>query len=70
MESATQFLDEKGYTFPVYFDTELDAAMAYGVNVLPVSFFVDQEGYLVAWTQGAMSADSIQKGINMLLETL
>ena len=70
MESATQLLDEKGYTFPVYFDTEIDAAMAYGVNVLPVSFFVDQEGYLVAWTQGAMTADSIQKGINMLLETL
>lgn len=70
MESATQFLDEKGYTLPVYFDTQIDAAKAYGVNVVPVSFFVDKDGYLVAWTQGAMSADSIQKGINMLLETL
>lgn len=69
-ESAGEFLDEQGYTFPAYFDTDMDAAGAYGVNAIPVTYLVDAEGYLVAWTQGAMSEESVQKAVNLLLDTL
>lgn len=68
VESATEFLEEQGYTFPVYFDTDIDAARAYGVNAVPVTFFLDAEGYGIAWAQGAMSADMVQQGVDMLLE--
>ena len=68
VESASAFIKEKGYTFPVYYDTDIDAAMKYGVSAVPVSYFIDAEGYFVAWAQGALSSDMLQQGIDMILE--
>ena len=67
VESASAFIEEKGYTFPVYYDTDIDAAMKYGVSAVPVSYFLDAEGNFVAWAQGALSADMLQQGMDMLL---
>ncbi len=67
VESASAFIAEKGYTFPVYYDTDIDAAMKYGVNAVPVSYFIDAEGRFVAWAQGALTADMLQQGMDMLL---
>ena len=67
VESASAFIAEKGYTFPVYYDTDIDAAMHYGVSAVPVSYFIDAEGRFVAWAQGAMDADMLQQGMDMLL---
>ena len=67
VESASAFIAEKGYTFPVYYDTDIDAAMKYGVSAVPVSYFIDDEGYFVAWAQGALSADMLQQGMDLLL---
>ena len=67
VESASAFIAEKGYTFPVYYDTDIDAAVKYGVSAVPVSYFIDAEGYFVAWAQGALTADMLQQGMDMLL---
>ena len=67
VETASAFITEKGYTFPVYYDTDIDAAMKYGVSAVPVSYFIDAEGYFVAWAQGALTADMLQQGMDMLL---
>ena len=68
VESAWSFISSKGYTFPVYYDTEASAAMAYGVRAVPVTYFIDAQGNLVTWGQGAMSGETLQKGIDLLLE--
>ena len=68
VESASAFITDKGYTFPVYYDTDIDAAAKYGVNAVPVSYFIDAEGYFVAWAQGALTADMLQQGMEMLLK--
>ena len=67
VESASAFIAEKGYTVPVYYDTDIDAAMKYGVSAVPVSYFIDAEGRFVAWAQGALTADMLQQGMDMLL---
>jgi thiol-disulfide isomerase/thioredoxin len=67
VESASAFIEEKGYTFPVYYDTDIDAAMKYSVSAVPVSYFIDAEGRFVAWAQGAMDADMLQQGMDMVL---
>lgn len=67
VESASAFIAEKGYTFPVYYDTDIDAAMHYGVTAVPVTYFIDAEGRFVAWAQGAMDADMLQQAMDMLL---
>ena len=67
VETASKFIDEQGYTFPIYFDSDLDAAAAYGVNAVPVSYFLDAEGNFVVWAQGALTADMLQQGVDLLL---
>ena len=67
VESASGFVAEQGYTFPVYYDTDVDAAMVYGVSAVPVSYFIDAQGYAQAWAQGALSQDMLQQGVDLLL---
>ena len=67
VETASKFIADAGYQFPVYFDTEYSGAIAYGVNAVPVTYFIDAEGNFVAWQQGVLSADNLQIGIEMLL---
>ena len=69
VESASAFIAEQGYTFPVYYDTDIDAAMVYGVSAVPVSYFIDAEGNFEAWAQGALSADMLQEGVDRLLNS-
>ena len=66
VQSAQDFITRAGYTFPVYFDTDYSAAIAYGVSAIPMTFFIDADGYPVAYAQGAMSADMLQTGIDMI----
>ncbi len=67
VESASGFIARQGYTFPVYYDTNYSAAMAYGVNAVPVTYFIDAQGQLIAYGQGAMDAETLQRGIGMIL---
>ena len=68
VEKASAFVAEEGYSFPVYYDTTLEATSSYPTNGLPVTFIIDAEGAVTAWQQGMMTADALQKGIDMVLE--
>ena len=67
LESARNFVEEKGYTFPVFYDTQLDAASAYGAYSLPTTFFIDAQGNAVAQAVGAIDGATLQRGIDMIL---
>ena len=67
VDSARDYIDGQGYTFPVYFDTDYSGAIAYSVSAVPATYFIDENGALVAYGKGAMSADVLQKGIDMLI---
>ena len=68
LESAQEFIAEKEYTFPVFYDTDADAASAYSVYSLPTTYFIDEEGYAIAQATGAIDADTLQRGIDMIVE--
>lgn len=68
LETAKAFVEDSGYSFPVYYDTDIDAAMTYGVSSIPSTFFIDAEGHAVAWAQGMIDAETLQKGIDMIKE--
>ena len=67
VEKASAFIKEQGYTFPVFYDTAMEGAYAYGVSGIPVTYFINAEGVFVAYYQGAMTADILQQGMDMLL---
>ena len=64
--SASAFVENKGYTFPVFFDTDLDAATVYGVYSIPITILIDAQGSYVAHAAGAVTADALQMGIDMI----
>ncbi len=67
VEKAKNFIEKEGYSFPVYFDTEFDAVTTYGITGFPTTFFIDAEGYPVAYANGMITKDMLQQGIDMLL---
>lgn len=68
LEKAQKFVEDSGYSFPVYYDTELDAAYKYGVNSIPATYFIDAEGHAIARGQGAIDAATLQYGIDMIMK--
>ena len=66
MESAYAFIEKNEYSFPVFYDINSDAALTYGAYSLPTTFFIDADGYAVAQATGAIDAETLQKGIDMI----
>ena len=67
LEIASAYVAEEGFAFPVYYDTQYSAAIAYGVTSLPTTYFIDAQGYAVAQAMGAIDGDTLQTGIDMIL---
>ena len=63
---AKTFIKEQDYSFPVYYDTEIDAAITYGVTSLPTTYFIDSNGYAIAQAMGAIDETTLQTGIDMI----
>ena len=68
VEKASAFVAEQGYSFPVFYDTALNAADTYGVYSLPTTLFIDKEGYVIAQATGAIDYETLQRGIGMIIE--
>jgi len=66
VDIASEFIAQQGYTFPVFYDTNSDAARTYGAYSLPTTYFIDAEGYAVAWAAGAIDGETLQRGIDLI----
>ncbi len=68
VETAKQLIDALGYTFPIYFDTEGEAAVAYAVRSIPATYFINARGEAVTYAVGELEAELLEKGIGMILD--
>ena len=66
LESAQKFIEDSGYEFPVLYDTKMEGASAYGAYGLPMTIFIDEDGKVVAYANGMLSAENLAKGIDMI----
>jgi thiol-disulfide isomerase/thioredoxin len=57
------FIEEGGYSFPIYFDIASEGPQAYGVRFIPSTFFIDADGYLSATVQGTLNEQAVQNFI-------
>ena len=67
VDSASAFVDKNAYTFPVFYDSAVDAAMTYGVYSLPTTYFINAKGHAIAQATGSINAETLQRGIDMIL---
>lgn len=66
VESARNFIHMMEYTFPVYYDTDMDATAKYGIESIPTTFFIDAEGNIIAYGEGALDGETLRYGISMI----
>ncbi|MBQ1264400.1 MAG: TlpA family protein disulfide reductase [Oscillospiraceae bacterium] len=66
VETASDFIAENQYTFPVFYDTQTDAAVTYGVYSLPTTYFIDADGHAVTHVVGGIRAQTLMNGIDMI----
>ena len=66
VESAKEFIESSGYTFPVYYDTTSIASIMYGVTGLPTTYFIDAEGNVIAKAVSSINLETLEKGIGLI----
>ena len=67
VETASGYIAEQGYTFPVYYDTAMEAAVAYRIYAIPVSYFIDASGEVRATHEGMIPGEALTSNIEALL---
>ena len=66
VKKASSFIAQQGYSFPVFYDTSGIAAMIYGVQSIPTTYFIDADGYAITYAVGAISGDVLRQGIDLI----
>ena len=63
---ASGFIENYGYQFPVYYDTDMDAANTYGVYSLPTTYFISKDGILMTYAKGAITYEMLKQGVGFI----
>ncbi len=66
-QAGSDYVAEQGFTFPVYFDDEQHAVSSFGIRAFPTTFFLNADGTIEAYGEGMLDAETLEKGIQMLL---
>nr|WP_320024419.1 TlpA disulfide reductase family protein [uncultured Acetobacterium sp.] len=61
-----QYVTDQGFDFPVYFDTNFEAATAYGISSIPTTVFINPDGKIVKGYQGAIDEATLLAGIELI----
>lgn len=66
-EEVIEWTQEKGYTFPIFFDEDGSINELYQVPGFPTTYIIQQDGYVVAGQVGPISEENLRKIIDSLL---
>ncbi|MBQ4590751.1 MAG: TlpA family protein disulfide reductase [Clostridia bacterium] len=62
------FMEENGYTLPVYFDKKGSASGPYGASSIPLTYFITSDGVVAGGHMGSMSEETLYNYLGQLLE--
>lgn len=66
-EDVLKFMDENGYTFPIYYDDTQIAAYTYGVSAIPATYVTDKYGQIYGYQIGVLPEETLEKAIKTVL---
>lgn len=66
-EKAEEYLKDKGYTVPAYYDQDQDAALTYSVSSLPTTMLLDKQGRVAAYAPGVVEKGTLTGALDQLL---
>lgn len=59
LETVKSFIDKNEYNFNVLLDIDQSVASSYNISSIPTSYFIDEEGYIIAKRVGGMNKDQM-----------
>lgn len=68
VEGVTEFLSEKGYTFPVLMDTEASLMQSYYITAYPTTYLIDPDGNVLGYIPGGMTKAAMENVIEQARE--
>lgn len=68
VDSTIAFVEKNGYSFPLFFDSDMAGAEAYGVSAIPMTVVINAEGKLVETHVGSLSEADLQELIDLVLK--
>ena len=68
VEGVVSFMEENGYSFPVFYDTERSGVLAYGIDAIPQTFFINKKGELVSNCYGSISGKTLEQELQKILK--
>ena len=66
-DAVAAFIEENGYSFPVYCDTTQEAAITYSVYSIPTTLFIDGDGNIVSGQIGMISSQTLTGALDDLI---
>lgn len=67
LDNALTYLQENGFRFPLYFDWNLEAYNAMQAPAVPLTVFIDADGYATRWRLGVRSENQLRRDIQEIL---
>lgn len=67
VDIANNYVKSQNFTFPVYFDSDIDCVKTYEITSIPVTYFIDETGHLLAYAKGSLSAETLTQGIDLAI---
>lgn len=67
-EMGEAYIQEEGFTFPVYYDENREAVSLYSVYSLPTTILLDVEGRVAAYNPGLVEKEPLTAAIDQLLK--
>jgi thiol-disulfide isomerase/thioredoxin len=64
--NALQFAQAKGVSYPIGFDPQVKVALAYNVDGLPQTFFLNAQHRIVDHVLGAVTRTELAKGLSLM----
>ena len=66
-ENGKKMVEDGGWTFPVYFDSDGDAALKYAIRSMPTTIFVSPDGELKGRHTGVISREELEQTIQAMI---
>ena len=66
-DTVDAYIEENGYTFPVYYYRDYSAVTAYGISSIPMTLFIDADGNLQQYYVGMIDGQMLQDGLAAIL---
>lgn len=67
IKTANKFISNGNFTFPVYYDMDMDASDKYAIFSIPTTFFVNAKGEIVGMRQGVIDKELLYENIDKIL---